>query len=63
MNIDANLTPANDNATFHPHSIKDLLCVACGKGDALDGDYCGDCMAEGDSMLEERRGDWHGERF
>lgn len=61
-----NNTPANDNATvpaFRPRSIKDLLCDQCGTEEALTDGLCGTCIGDAETLIQERRTEWKGERF
>lgn len=50
-----NTRPAND--TERPRSLKDLLCDACGKVEAVAYGMCADCMEDANAQIDERR--WH----
>lgn len=47
---------ANDNANpFTPHSLKDLLCDACGRNESTRFGMCEPCIEDARAEAEERR--------
>ena len=61
LSITLHATAANDNrAPFVPHSLKDLLCDACGRNEAVLYGLCGDCNADASAHYDERRM-WQGD--
>lgn len=61
LSLTLSATAANDNREpFTPHSIKDLLCDACGRVEAVLYGLCGGCNADASAHYDERRA-WQGD--
>lgn len=63
--INTNIEAANDNnrALGVVGGIKSLFCAACGEVEAATDGLCIGCIADANAHIDERRGEWEGERF